>query len=113
MSLRVALEPKQHTRRLALLERKHGHPEAKDELLLAVLAALAAVECTRVQNEPPYQVVIYALRCRATRFLEVHHREPRRLGGQSSPANLITLCGLQRLLDEGGETPAEGLPNTG
>ena len=32
---------------------------AKGELLLSAFAALAEAECTRVQNEPSYQVVIY------------------------------------------------------
>ncbi len=31
--------------------------------------------------------------CGHTRFLEVHHREPRERGGTNDPANLITLCG--------------------
>jgi hypothetical protein len=68
------LEPEQHARWLAILERlrKQGHAGAKEELLLAAFAALAEVECTRVQTEaectrvqngPPYQVVIY--RCEA------------------------------------------------
>jgi hypothetical protein len=182
------LEPEQHVRWLAIVERlrKQGHAEAKEELLLAAFAALAEAdctrvqteaECTRVQNEPPYQVVIYrcedcgaarltdgrplapvvaaqaacdcrtqregepnrasippALRrqvlardghrcqapgCRATRFLEVHHREPRRRGGRNSAANLITLCAAcHRLLHEGGARlatalPAAASPNTG
>jgi hypothetical protein len=38
--------------------RKQGHAEAKDGLLLATFAAPAEAECTRVQNEPPYLVVI-------------------------------------------------------
>jgi 5-methylcytosine-specific restriction endonuclease McrA len=179
------LEPEQHARWLAIVERlrKQGHTEEKAELLLAAFAALAEAECTRVQsetectrvqNEPPYQVVIYrceecgaaqlpdgralapavaaqatcdcrtqregepnrasippALRrqvlardrhrcqspgCHSTRFLEVHHREPRRRGGRNSAANLITLCAAcHRLLHEGGvglaaALPAEALP---
>jgi 5-methylcytosine-specific restriction endonuclease McrA len=173
------LEPEQHARWLAIVERlrKQGHIEAKDELLLAAFAALAEAECTRVQIEPPYQVVIYrceecgatrlpdgrplapavaaqaacdcrtqregepnrasippALRrqvlardshrcqarsCRSTRFLEVHHREPRRRGGRNSAANLITLCAAcHRLLHESGggltaTLPVASLPNTG
>jgi len=145
--------------------------------LLAAFAALAEAECTRVQNEPPYQVVIYrceecgaarlpngrplapavsaqaacdcrtqregqpnraaippALRrqvlardghrcqapgCRSTRFLEVHHREPRRRRGRNSAANLITLCAAcHRLLHESGvglaaALPVAALPSTG
>ncbi len=173
------LEPEQHARWLAIVERlrKQGHAQAKEELLLAAFAALAEAECTRVQNEPPYQVVIYrceecgatrlpdgrplapavaeqaacdcrtqregepnrasippALRrqvlardshrcqgpgCRATRFLEVHHRDPRRRGGRNSAANLITLCAAcHRLLHESGvglaaALPAAAAPNTG
>jgi len=30
--------------------------------------------------------------CNHTRFLEVHHRKPRHLGGTNEPDNLITLC---------------------
>jgi hypothetical protein len=125
--------------------RKQGHAEAKGELLLVASAALAEpdctrvqteAECTRVQNEPPYQVVIFrceergatrlsdghrcqAPGCRATRFLEVHHREPRRRGGRNSAANLITLCAAcPRLLHERGvglaaALPVAALPNTG
>ncbi len=173
------LEPEQYARWLAIVERlrKQGHAEEKAELLLAAFAALAESECTRVQNEPPYQVVIYrckdcgatrlpdgrplapavaaqatcdcrtqregqpnrasippALRrqvlardghrcqapgCRSTRFLEVHHREPRRRGGRNSTANLITLCAAcHRLLHESGAglaaaLPVANLPNTG
>ncbi len=180
MQVSFALEPEQHARWLAILERlrKQGYAEAKGELLLAAFAALAEAECrrvqneaecTRVQNEPPYQVVIYrceacgearlpggrslapsvaaqaacdcrtqredapnrasippSLRrqvlarnghrcqapgCRATRFLEVHHREPRRRGGRNSTANLITLCAAcHRLLHESGAGLAAALP---
>ncbi len=179
VQISFALEPEQHARWLAIVERlrKQGHVEAKDELLLAAFAALAEAECTRVQNEPPYQVVIYrceecgavrlpngrplapavaaqaacdcrtqregapnrasippALRrqvlardghccqrpgCRSTRFLEVHHRDPRRRGGRNSAANLITLCAAcHRLLHERGvglaaALPAAAAPNTG
>ncbi len=174
------LEPEQHARWLAIVERlrKQGHAESKEELLLAAFAALAEAdctrgqteaECTRVQNAPPYQVVVYrcedcgaarltdgrplapavaaqaacdcreqrdgapnrasippALRrqvlardghrcqspgCRATRFLEVHHREPRRRGGRNSAVNLVTLCAAcHRLLHEGGAGLAAALP---
>ncbi|MBM4117091.1 HNH endonuclease [bacterium] len=173
------LEPEQHARWLAIVERlrKQGHAEAKEELLLAAFVALAESECTRVQNEPPYEVVIYrceecgaarlpdgralapavaaqaacdcreqrdgkpnrasippAMRrqvlardghrcqapgCRATRFLEVHHREPRRRGGRNSAANLITLCAAcHRLLHDSGAGLAAALqlaalPSTG
>ncbi len=178
------LEPEQHARWLAIVERlrKQGQTGTKEELLLAAFAALAEAECTRVQSEVPYQVVIYrceecgaarlpdrrplapavaaqaacdcrtqregapnrasippSLRrqvlardghrcqapgCRSTRFLEVHHREPRRRGGRNSAANLITLCAAcHRLLHESGvglaaalpvaAPPAAGLPNTG
>jgi 5-methylcytosine-specific restriction endonuclease McrA len=179
VKLSFTLEPEQHARWLAILERlrKQGQTGTKEELLLAAFAALAEAECTRVQNEPPYQVVIYrcedcgaarlpdgralapavaaqaacdcrtqregkpnraaippALRrqvlardghrcqapgCRATRFLEVHHREPRRRGGRNSAANLITLCAAcHRLLHESGmglaaALPVAALPNTG
>jgi 5-methylcytosine-specific restriction endonuclease McrA len=57
--------------------------------------------------------------CHSTRFLEVHHREPRRRGGRNSAANLITLCAAcHRLLHERGEgltapLPRACLPNTG
>jgi hypothetical protein len=174
------LEPEQHARWLAIVERlrKQGHAEPKEELLLAAFAALAEADCTRVQNEaectrvqsePPYQVVIYrceecgaarlpdgrqlapavaaqaacdcreqrdgkpnqasippALRrevlardghrcqapgCHSTRFLEVHHREPRRRGGRNTAANLITLCAAcHRLLHECGAGLAAALP---
>jgi len=177
-----ALEPEQHARWLAIVERlrKQGHAEAKEELLLAAFAALAEAECTRVQteakctrvqSEPPYQVVIYrcedcgaarladgravapvvaaqaacdcrthregepnrasippAMRrevlardghhcqapgCHSTRFLEVHHLEPRRRGGRNSAANLITLCAAcHRLLHERGGGLAAALPGT-
>ncbi|MBU1947273.1 MAG: HNH endonuclease [Candidatus Eisenbacteria bacterium] len=30
--------------------------------------------------------------CRNTRFLEVHHRKPRKDGGSNNPGNLVTLC---------------------
>jgi len=64
------LEPEQHARWLAIVERlrKQGETGTREELLLAAFAALAQAECTRgqteaectrVQNEPPYQVVIY------------------------------------------------------
>jgi len=64
------LEPEQHARWLAIVERlrKQGHGEPKEELLLAAFAALSEAdctrvqseaECTRVQNKPPYQVVVY------------------------------------------------------
>jgi 5-methylcytosine-specific restriction endonuclease McrA len=157
------LEPEQHARWLSIVERlrKQGQTGTREELLLAAFAALAEAECTRVQNEPPYQVVIFrceqcggarlpggrplaravaaqaacdcrtqregepnrasirpALRrqvlardghrcqapgCRSTRFLEVHHCEPRRRGGRNSAANLITLCAAcHRLLHESG-----------
>ncbi len=74
------LEPEQHARWMAIVERlrKQGHAEAKEELLLAAFAALAEAECTRVQteaectrvqNEPPYQVVIYCCEeCGAARL---------------------------------------------
>ncbi len=173
------LEPEQHARWLAIVERlrKQGHAETREELLLAAFAALAEAECTRVQIEPPYQVVIYrceecsgarlpdgralapavaaqtacdcrvqregernrasippSLRlqvlardrhrcqapgCRTTRFLEVHHREPRRQGGRNIAANLITLCAAcHRLLHESGgmlaaATAVASLPGTG
>ncbi len=173
------LEPEQHARWLAIVERlrKQGQTGTKEELLLAAFAALAEAECTRVQSEAPYQVVIYrcedcgaarlpdrrslapavaaqvacdcrtqredapnrasippSLRrqvlardghrcqapgCRATRFLEVHHREPRRRGGRNSTANLITLCAAcHRLLHESGvgldaALPVAALPKPG
>jgi hypothetical protein len=171
MQISFTLEPEQHARWLAIVERlrKQGRAEAKDELLLAAFAALAEAECTRVQNEPPYQVVIYrceecgaaqlpdgrplapavaaqaacdcrtqregepnrasippklrrqvlardghrcqAPGCRSTRFLEVHHREPRRRGGRNSAANLITLCAAcHRLLHEPGGRLATAMP---
>ncbi len=179
VQISFTLEPEQHARWLAIVERlrKQGHAESKDELLLAAFAALTEAECTRVQNEPPYQVVIYrceecgaarlpdgrplapavaaqaacdcrtqregapnrasippglrrqvlardghrcqAPGCRATRFLEVHHRDPRRRGGRNSAANLITLCAAcHRLLHERGvglaaAPPVAALPNTG
>jgi 5-methylcytosine-specific restriction endonuclease McrA len=31
--------------------------------------------------------------CDRTRFLEVHHKVPRQLGGDNQPENLVTLCG--------------------
>ncbi|MBM4119075.1 HNH endonuclease [bacterium] len=182
VQLSFTLEPEQHARWLAIVERlrKQGHARPKEELLLAAFAALAEAECTRVQNEaectrvqnaPPYQVVIYrcedcgaarlpdgrsltpamaaqaacdcrtqregepnrasippALRrqvlardghrcqapgCRGTRFLEVHHREPRRRGGRNSAENLITLCAAcHRLLHEGSLRLPVGRPAT-
>jgi 5-methylcytosine-specific restriction endonuclease McrA len=49
--------------------------------------------------------------CRATRFLEVHHLEPRRQGGRNSAANLITLCAAcHGLLHESGVGLAAALP---
>jgi len=39
--------------------------------------------------------------CRATRFLEIHHRRPRSRGGGHDPANLVTLCAAcHRLIHE-------------
>jgi hypothetical protein len=103
-------------------------------LALAV-AAQAACDCrTQRESEPNRASIPPALRrqvlardghrcqapgCRSTRFLEVHHREPRRRGGRNSAANLITLCaGCHRLLHEGGgrlaaALPVAALPNTG
>lgn len=41
--------------------------------------------------------------CDRTRFLEVHHMVPRKMGGTNHPENLITLCGAcHRLWHEGG-----------
>ena len=41
--------------------------------------------------------------CGATRFLEVHHLEPRSRGGGQEPANLVTLCArCHQLLHERG-----------
>ena len=166
-----SLEPEQHARWQAIVEqlRKQGHGGSREDILLAAFAALAEAECTRVQTDPPYQVVIYrcevcgdarlppgrplapavaaqaacdcrtqqagepnrasippALRravlardghrcqapgCRATRFLEVHHRQPRQRGGRNSAENLVTLCGAcHRLLHEGAAALALALP---
>jgi hypothetical protein len=103
--------------------------------LAPAAAAQAACDCrTQRESEPNRASIPPALRrqvlardshrcqapgCRATRFLEVHHREPRWRGGRNSAANLITLCAAcHRLLHEGGAglaaaLPAAALPNTG
>ncbi len=48
--------------------------------------------------------------CRATSFLEVHHRKPRSRGGDNSEANLITLCSsCHRHLHERGSSLPEKL----
>jgi len=48
--------------------------------------------------------------CGRTRFLEVHHIKPRRLGGTNKPENLTTLCGsCHRLWHEQGGRPDLGL----
>jgi 5-methylcytosine-specific restriction endonuclease McrA len=99
------------------------------------VAAQAACDCrTQREGEPNRAAIPPALRrqvlardghrcqapgCRSTRFLEVHHREPRRRGGRNSAANLITLCAAcHRLSHEGGlglaaPLPVAALPNTG
>jgi 5-methylcytosine-specific restriction endonuclease McrA len=44
--------------------------------------------------------------CKSTRFLEVHHRNPRASGGTNRPDNLIVLCSAcHRLWHERGLTP--------
>ncbi len=138
------LEPEQHARWLAIVERlrKQGHTEEKAELLLAAFAALAEAECTRVQIEPPYQVVICRCEdCGAARLpdgrplapavaaqaacdcREQRESEPnrasippalRRQGGRNNAVNLITLCAAcHRLLHEGGMGLAAALPVAG
>ncbi|MBM4118263.1 HNH endonuclease [bacterium] len=103
--------------------------------LAPAVAAQAACDCREQRDGEPNRASIPpALRrqvlardghrcqapgCRATRFLEVHHREPRRRGGRNSAANLITLCAAcHRLLHERGAglavaLPAAALPSTG
>jgi len=103
--------------------------------LAPAVAAQAACDCRTQREGAPNRASIPAtLRrqvlvrdnhrcqapgCRATRFLEVHHREPRRRGGRNSAANLITLCAVcHRLLHESGvglaaALPVPTLPNTG
>ncbi|MBM4118748.1 HNH endonuclease, partial [bacterium] len=108
--------------------------------LAPAVAAQAACDCREQRDGEPNRAAIrpglrrqvlardghrcQAPGCRATRFLEVHHREPRRRGGRNSAANLITLCAAcHRLLHEGGvglaaalpaaALPAAALPNTG
>jgi 5-methylcytosine-specific restriction endonuclease McrA len=85
--------------------------------LAPAVAAQAACDCrTHQEGEPNRAAIPPTLRrqvlardghrcqapsCRATRFLEVHHREPRRRGGRNSAANLITLCAAcHRMLHE-------------
>ncbi|MBM4117103.1 HNH endonuclease [bacterium] len=52
--------------------------------------------------------------CRATRFLEVHHRRPREHGGTNEAANLITLCAAcHRLLHKDDGKLAAALPAAG
>jgi hypothetical protein len=96
------------------------------------VAAQAACDCREQRDGEPNRATIppslrrqvlardghrcQAPGCRATRFLEVHHREPRRQGGRNSAANLVTLCAAcHRLLHEGGlglaaAQPAAALP---
>jgi len=48
--------------------------------------------------------------CRSTRFLEVHHLTPRRLGGSNAPTNLVTLCArCHQLVHERGNLPGVGI----
>jgi len=98
--------------------------------LAPAVAAQAACDCrTQRAGEPNRSAIPPALRravlardrhrcqapgCRATRFLEVHHRRPRERGGANDAANLITLCGAcHRLLHEGGAAFAATLPPPG
>jgi len=98
--------------------------------LAPAVAAQAACDCREQRDGEPNRAAIrpglrrqvlardghrcQAPGCRATRFLEVHHREPRRRGGRNSAANLITLCAAcHRLLHGGGVGLAEALPETG
>jgi len=108
--------------------------------LAPAVAAQAACDCREQRDGEPNRAAIrptlrrqvlardghrcQAPGCRATRFLEVHHREPRWRGGRNSAANLITLCaGCHRLLHESGvgfaavlpaaSLPGAGRPNTG
>jgi hypothetical protein len=116
----LSLEPAQHARLQGMLEhlRKQGRGESREQRLLAAFAVLAEAECARVHSAPPNRVVLCRCaalrrraparrpapgsRCRATRFLEVHHRRPRERGGANDAANLITLCGAcHRLLHAG------------
>jgi hypothetical protein len=120
----LKLAPEQHARLQALLEtlRKCGHRESREELVLAALSELAseAGESSRLDSAPPYQIVVYRCEvcggaalpdghrcaqpgCRNTRFLEVHHRRARELGGGNAAENLVTRCSAcHRLAHEQG-----------
>jgi 5-methylcytosine-specific restriction endonuclease McrA len=104
------------------------------------MAAQAACDCRTQREGAPNRASIppalrrqvlardghrcQALGCGATRFLEIHRRDPRRKGGRNRAANLITLCSAcHRLLHESGpglaaalpaaDLPAAALSNTG